>query len=428
MKLQLLLAVLLAFLAGSAPGDETAKPSSAGAWPDPKLIQELERKKATFHFHESEVPNYELPDVLKCVDGSMVTTREEWEAKRRPETLELFRRYVYGRSPAPGKVTFQILETDPKAMEGQATRKRVKITCTGEAPGDGAGKSFSFEASLLTPNSAPGRVPAFLLINNRPVASADPTRAQKNDFWPAEQIIARGYATAVFRTGDVDPDKNGEAARAAGVRGVFNAGTKSEDAWGTISAWAWGASRVLDYLETDPAIDAGKVAVIGHSRGGKTALWAAAQDTRFAMAISNCSGRGGASLSRRRMGETVKAINKSFPYWFCGNFKKYDDNEDELPVDQHQLISLIAPRAVSVGSAEADFWADQRGEFLALAAANPVYALYGEPAIDPGAMPPLETPLVVGHRAYHIRRGIHNLTVYDWKCDMDFADALWRTR
>jgi pimeloyl-ACP methyl ester carboxylesterase len=185
---------------------------------------------------------------------------------------------------------------------------------------------------------------------------------------------------------------------------------------------------VLDYLQTDPAVDAAKVAVIGHSRGGKTALWAAAQDARFALAISNCSGRGGASLARRRMGETVKVINRSFPYWFCDNFKKFDDHEDELPVDQHQLIALIAPRAVYVASAEADFWADQRGEFLALANASPVFALYGEQPIKPDEMPPLETPLIRGHRAYHIRHGVHNLTPYDWQRYMDFADTLWPDR
>jgi hypothetical protein len=413
----LMLGLLMTLARGA---DEAPTTPGSNFWPDPKLIQELERKKTTFHFHESDVPKYELPDPLRLADGSRITTREEWESKGRPQTLELFRTNVYGHSPAPGRVTFEILETDPKAMDGRATRKRIKITCTSEA-----GKSFSFDASLLTPNTAAGRVPAFILINNRPLASADPTRAEKNGFWPAEEIIARGYATAVFRTGDVDPDKNGPAARAAGVRTVFVVNDDAGDAWGTLSAWAWGASRVLDYLQTDPAIDAAKVAVIGHSRGGKTSLWAAAQDTRFALAISSCSGRGGASLTRRRMGETVKKINSGFPYWFCDNYKKYIDKEDDLPVDQHQLIALIAPRAVYVGSAEADFWADQRGEFLALANANPIFALYGQPAIKLDEMPPLETPLIRGARAYQIRHGVHNLTPLDWGRYMDYADKLW---
>src|SRR4051812_442498 len=182
----LLVCLMLGLLVDVAPGaDEAPTPPVSNFWPDPKLIQELERKKSSFHFHESEVPEFELPDPLRLQDGSKLTAREEWESKGRPETLELFRKHVYGRSPAPGRVTFEILETDAKAMEGQATRKRVKITCTSEA-----GKSFSFEASLLTPNNPAGRVPAFILINNRPISSADPTRAEKNGFWPAEEIIA----------------------------------------------------------------------------------------------------------------------------------------------------------------------------------------------------------------------------------------------
>ena len=407
---------------------QEGKSAGGGAWPDPKLLDDLDKKKTAYRYRESDVPKYELPDPLACADGTRVTARGQWEAKRRPEILELFRKHVYGRSPGAGDVSFEVLESDPKAADGQATRKRVRITSRQGGEGGQGGKSFAFEASVLTPNGAAGRVPAFVLINNRPVASADPTRAEKNGFWPAEEILARGYATAVFRTGDVDPDKDGPAERAKGVRGAFAVDNADGDAWATISAWAWGASRVLDYLQTDPAVDGTKVAVVGHSRGGKTALWAAAQDERFAMAVSNCSGRGGASLTRRRMGETVKRINASFPYWFCDNYKKYDDREDELPVDQHQLIALIAPRAVYVASAETDFWADPRGEFLALAHASPVYALYGLTGPRPDEMPPLETPLVRGRQAHHMHRGGHNLTPYDWQRYMDFADGVWRGR
>jgi len=192
-------------------------------WPDPKLIEELERKKVTYRFREADVPKYELPDPLMCADGTKVTSKLQWEEKRRAETLELFRKYVYGKSPRAGMVTFEILETDGKALEGKATRKRVKITSAAD------GKSYRFEASVLIPNGAAGRVAAFVLINNRAIASADPTREKKDGFWPAEEIIARGYATAVFRTEDVDPDKDGEAARAKGVRLVFSAGTEGED-------------------------------------------------------------------------------------------------------------------------------------------------------------------------------------------------------
>jgi pimeloyl-ACP methyl ester carboxylesterase len=278
---------------------------------------------------------------------------------------------------------------------------------------------------VFIPNGA-RRVNAFLLINNRAESSADPSRQQKDGFWPAEEIVARGYATAVFRTVDVDPDTNGPEARAKGVRGVWPAGGGKTpgDAWGTLAAWAWGASRVLDYLLTLPEI--GRVAVVGHSRGGKTALWAGAEDPRFALAVSNDSGCGGAALSRRIFGETVQGINKGFPYWFCENFKQYDGREAELPVDQHQLLALLAGRAVYVASADADFWADQRGEFEALAHASPVFALYGNRRIKPDEMPALEKPLVRGRMGYHIRRGIHNLTPYDWTAYMGFTDGVWR--
>jgi hypothetical protein len=327
---------------------------------------------------------------------------------------------VYGRTPKVDAVTFDLVEMDARAMEGRATRKRVKITSRqGE-------KTFAFEAWVLVPNERQGRAPAFLLINNRPVASADPTRREKNGFWPAEEIIARGYAAAVFRTNDVDPDRKEEAARAEGVRGAFTSpGNPAEDGWATIAAWAWGASRVMDYLQTDPDIDGERVAVIGHSRGGKTALCAGAEDRRFALVISNDSGCGGAALSRRRFGETVAAINRGFPYWFCGSFKQFNGREDELPVDQHQLISLMAPRAVYVASADGDFWADQRGEFLSLVHAGPVYGLYGHEGFREDEMPPLDTPRAAGRMGYHVRTGAHNLTPYDWGCFMDFADRLW---
>jgi hypothetical protein len=407
---------------GCARGGAQASEKPAGWQPDPKLLEDLRRREIPWLYRESGVPAYTLPDPLLCADGSRVSGREEWEKKRRPETLELFRKSVYGRSPAkPAEVRFEVVETNPRAMEGRATLKRVKITSAD------AGKSFAFEAALLTPNRVAGRAPAFLLINNRAVASADPSRVQKNGFWPAEAILARGYAAAVFRTNDVDPDTRDEAARAKGVRGVWQAGggKPGEDAWATLSAWAWGASRVMDYLLTDPAVDPARVALVGHSRGGKTALWAGAQDERFALVVSNDSGCGGAALSRRRFGETVEAINQGFPYWFCESFKQFNRREDDLPVDQHQLLALIAPRGLYVASADGDFWADQRGEFLSLAHASPVYALYGHSGLKPDEMPPLDTPALRARMGYHIRRGGHNLTPYDWDRFMDFADRLW---
>jgi hypothetical protein len=392
---------------------------------DPDVVAKLEKARAGVMYREEGVPKYALPDPLARADGSRVATAKEWEAGPRQRTLELFATHVFGKTPAkPARVTFDVVTTDAKALEGKATHKRVRITSF-----DSAGKSFGFEASLMVPSGAKGAVPAFLLINNRPVASADPTRAEKNGFWPAEEIVARGFATAVFRTWDVDPDENGEAARAKGVRGVWPDGggkVADGDAWGTIGAWAWGASRVLDWLKTEPAVDAKRVAVIGHSRGGKTALWAGAQDARFAIAISSCSGEGGAALSRRRFGERVAHLNKSFPFWFCGNYKKFDDKEDELPVDHHQLVALMAPRGVAFGSADTDLWGDPRGEFLAVAAAGPVFALYDLPTLGAGEMPALDSPVNRGRVHYHIRKGGHNLLPQDWAAYMDFAEGVWK--
>lgn len=404
------------------PAIKETSPAAGRGWqPDPRLIQELEQRKVSWIYRESEVPPYRLPDPLVCADGTRVSTHEEWSRKRRPETLELFRRYVYGRSPdKPAEVRFEVTATDPNAVEGRATLKRVKITSLD------AGKSFSFPVALLVPKGKSSPVPAFLLINNRGEESADPSRREKSGFWPVEEILARGYAAAVFRTQDVDPDTKDEAARTKGVRGVWpeGRGRPGEDAWATIGAWAWGASRVMDYLQTDRTIDGSRVAVVGHSRGGKTALWAGAQDERFALVVSNDSGCAGAALSRRRFGETVEAINRGFPYWFCENFNKFNGHEEDLPVDQHQLLALIAPRGLYVASADADFWADQRGEFLSLAHAAPVYALFDHPGLKSDEMPPLETPLIRGRVGYHIRRGIHNLTPYDWARFMDFSDRL----
>ena len=416
MTLRLLFAVPLCVI----PAIATAQQSSPGWRANPDQVTRQEKARAGINYTESKVGSYVLPDPLVTADGTKITTKEHWEQRGRAETLDLFRKHVYGRTPDIKDVKFEVVKSEPDALDGKAIRRQIRITAKQ------ADKSFAFNAWLLVPNDRKGKVPAFLLINNRPVSSADPSRQQKDGFWPAEEILARGYATAVFRTVDVDPDKNGPEARAQGVRGAFTSpGDPDKDGWATLSAWAWGSSRVLDYLATDPDIDATKVAVIGHSRGGKTALWAGAQDTRFALAISSCSGAGGAALSRRIYGETVAVINKAFPYWFAGNFKQFDDKESELPIDQHQLIALMAPRAVAVGSADEDLWADPLGEFLGLAHASPVFALYGLPTLSPSEVPPLDTPINRGKLHYHVRRGNHNLTPYDWKCYMDFADTVW---
>ena len=362
-----------------------------------------------------------LPDPLVTADGHPVASVREWKEQRRGEVLELFREHVYGRTPLgrPGHLHFDLLQSAPDAMDGQATLKRVRVSYAG--PG-GAG---AINVVLFIPNVAAKPVPCFLLICNRPPSNIDPTRQEKSPFWPAEQIVARGYAAAAFHNADVDPDVHDGFTN--GVHRMFDApGQRRQDAWGTIAAWAWGASRVMDYLVSDTAIDASRVAVVGHSRGGKTALWAGAEDERFAMVVSNDSGCTGAALARGKQGERIRDINRAFPHWFCENYKKFNDREEALPVDQHMLAALAAPRLLYIASASEDNWADPRSEFLAAVHASPVYQLFGLPGVDSHEFPSPDAPIHGGQIAYHLRTGRHNLTEYDWNRFMDFADLHWK--
>ena len=357
----------------------------------------------------------ELPDVL---GSPAATTKEEWIKEQRPKTLDTFAKQIYGKAPVgkPADLAFKLIQEDPKAMNGAATLKIVEISYSG--PG-GKGQ---FRLITFIPNKVQGAVPGFLLICNRDRKYIDPTRKNKDDFWPAEKIIARGYAAATFQNSEISKDENLNFNN--GVHKAFDnfEGKRPDDAWGAIAAWAWGASRALDYFETIPEIDAENIAIVGHSRGGKTALWAGANDERFALTVSNNSGCTGAALARRKHGERIGRINKVFPHWFCGNYKNYNEKEDELPVDQHQLIALIAPRAIYVASASKDDWADPKGEFLAAAHAEPVYKLFGLKGLNTMTMPEPDTPILTGHVGYHLRSGKHDLTSYDWEQYLNFGD------
>jgi pimeloyl-ACP methyl ester carboxylesterase len=365
----------------------------------------------------------EIPDVLRTAGGRSVETREAWESVRRPEVLELFRTHVYGRNPVgrPDSLRFETADAGTAMMEGMALRKKIVIRYSG--PG-GAG---AIRLTAFIPRSGKP-APAFLLICNRPEKNIDPERIEKSPFWPAEELVARGYAALAFFNGDVDPDRHDGFTN--GVHGVFqpDASARKPDAWATIAAWAWGASRVMDWIETEPLLDARRVAVVGHSRGGKTALWCGATDPRFALTISNDSGCGGAKLNRMDLpkSESIARINQALPHWFCENFKQYGSNEDALPVDQHMLIALLAPRLAYVASATLDDWAGQPGEFRSCQLASPVWQLYGLKGLVGDAFPPPDAPRQEGRVGYHLRTGKHDLTVYDWQRFMDFADKHWK--
>jgi pimeloyl-ACP methyl ester carboxylesterase len=363
-----------------------------------------------------------LPPILRDNAGAEITA-DQWP-QRRQELLELFRENIYGRTPVqrPDDLRFELVDTRPDAMDGAATRQLVNLLFSGP------GGSGSIRLILFIPNTATPRQPApsFLLVCHRDPENIDPTREHREDFWPAEEIVASGFAAAAFHVSDVDPDEHDEFQN--GVHGIFDPPRPGDterpgDAWGTIAAWSWGASRALDYLLTQPRLDPDRVAVVGHSRGGKTALWAGARDTRFALAISNNSGCTGAALARGKRGERVARINRAFPHWFCENYTRFNHKESQLPVDQHMLIALMAPRLVYVASASQDDWADPRSEFRSCKHAAPAFELLGLTGLGSEDMPPPDQPLHSGSIGYHLRSGPHDLTLTDWQHFMDFAQT-----
>lgn len=371
------------------------------------------------NYNESQVPAYTLPDPLVTVNYRPVKKAKDWEQTRRPEILRLFENNVYGQMPRQfDSIRFTPVREDAAAMNGRAILKETRIQVYR------GGKSVSIGLTLFVPKNAGKPVPVFLLINNRPKRNTDPDRKEKSPFWPAEMVIDSGYAIAAFHVGDLAPDD--KVKYTEGVLQLYPDHLRMGNGMKAIGSWAWGASRVMDHFEKEPLVDAKRVVVVGHSRGGKTSLWAAAQDGRFAMAVSNCSGNTGAALARRQFGERISRINTVFPHWFSDNYKNYNDKENELPVDQHMLIALIAPRPVYATNATKDLWADPTGTFLALKNAEKVFALYKEKSSLPAAPPPPDTPVTNGILGYHNRTGEHDMTAYDWQQFIVFANGHFR--
>ncbi len=406
-------------------------------------------EKFTPNYDEMKMPGYWLPEVLVMENGKQVTDAKTWQKKRRKELMAIFENEIYGKTPTQKlKTRTEIVSVDKRALGGKATRKEIAVHFFGND------LEQTMNILLYVPNGLHKPAPAFLGMNfggnqsvhsdpgitmstnwmrNKPAdgyvdnRATEKTRGSASSRWPIEKILSHGFAVATVYYGDIVPDDD----KGGLQRGIHRLFTKNVSAqpgateWGAIGAWAWGLSRALDYMETDKDIDAKHVAVHGHSRLGKTAVWAGAQDERFAFVISNDSGCGGAALSKRIFGETVGRINESFPHWFCGNFKKYNNKEETLPVDQHELLALVAPRPLYVASASEDLWADPKGEFLGAKNAEPVYALFGRKGLGVDKMPEVDQP--VGETiGYHLRTGKHDITEFDWDQYLRFAEKHFR--
>ncbi|MDR0757088.1 MAG: acetylxylan esterase [Tannerella sp.] len=391
------------------------------------------------NFDELKIPSYVLPDVLQCSDGKKVTTVQQWEQVRRPELLEMFASQMYGRTPEDRiAVTYETLTENPNAMGGKATTRQVKFRFGNEQ------KTVEAILLLVIPNHVEGKVPVFVGYNFKgnhstmmepeiffppsfhlvkKAGDPDWIRGCQLNRWCYDKIIGRGYAVATMCYHDIFPDKSGLRDHSiASLFPDYHPNSNASDEWQAIGAWAWGSSRIVDYLETQDKFDLDKIVIMGHSRQGKAALWAGAQDKRFRIVISNNSGCGGAALSKRKYGETVAQVSSIQPPWFCPAFKKlYADNESDLPFDQHELIALMAPRPVYVASAVEDRWADPKGEFLSACHASSVYKLYGLSGLETDIQPGLNQP-IMNDIGYHIRTGGHDVTDYDWERFMDFAD------
>lgn len=375
----------------------------------------LHAQKRETNYDEAKVPAYELPDPLQFDDGREVRNARQWEKKRRPQVLEVFAQEMYGHMPArPEGLHFSTI-SEETVYAGLGLRKVVRIYLD-------ADQTHWFDVLIHLPKDAVGPVPMFVGLNFK---GNDATLDERADFrWPYELVLKAGMGVATAWRDSIEPDgKDSKLAEAEGVcrdGGVRSWYNKDGD-WGAISAWAWGLSRIVDYLETDQAYDTDRLAVIGHSRLGKTALWAGANDLRFDMVISNDSGCCGAAISRRKFGETFAVIDTSFPHWFTREFDKYKGREETFPADQHWLIALAAPRPVYVASATEDLWADPKGEWLAAKAAEPVYALFGMQGLDDG-MPAPDVSDGDGRIGYHIRTGKHNILAFDWQQYISFMN------
>lgn len=390
------------------------------------------------NYDESKVGSYTLPDPLVMQNGQRVTSAEEWMTKRRPEIVRLFEENQYGKTPGrPAKMTFDVFDKGTPALDGKAIRRQVTIYFTGEKTGP------KMDLLIYLPAQARGPVPLLLNVSFSANSSVvDDPGIRKGEIWNARDgtrvpapeggrfgridiapFLASGIGFATVYYGDIDPDFIGGIQK-GGIRKAYLKPGQTEpaaDEWGAISAWAWGLSRALDYLETDRGVDAKRVALTGASRLGKTVLWTGAHDPRFAMVIASVSGEGGAALSRRNYGETIAHLTAPtrYPYQFAANYGKYGNRVNEFPVDGHMLISLIAPRPLLLQTGSTDYWSDPKGEFLAAVAAGPVYRLLGKDDLGTDQMPAAGQP-ILHTLGYLMHDGGHGVMPQDWPVFLRF--------
>jgi len=380
-----------------------------------------------YNYDESKIPPYTIPDALTLADGSKVNDAQTWNQKRRPELMALFEDQVYGKTPSkeiPLRTNKALV--DAKALGGKAIRKQVTLYFSDRNDGP------QLHLLIYLPVKSVGPVPVFVGLNfgGNHTVNADPG-ILSNDVWlkdpggsgkwQVEKILAHGYGLATAYYYDIEPDFVG--GMEYGVRPLF----PEPENWSALGAWAWGLSRIADYLRTDKNVDSDHIALIGHSRLGKAALWAAAQDTRFTLVISNESGKGGASLLKRGYGETTDHLNSAFPHWFNPAYKQYTGHPEKLPVDGNELLALVAPRPLYVASAEGDQGSDPKGEFLSAANVGRVYDLFGKKGLGASQMPPVNQP-IMHDVAYHVREGKHDVTEFDWDQYLAFVDLHWSRR
>ncbi len=400
-------------------------PTNLGSDPNGNPLRKALKTGHVSNYDETKVAPFTLPDPLVTSSGQSVKDAKTWTTRRRAEILQQYQSQIYGRiPPKTPRVTWRVAETDGKARDGAAIKKKIV-----GAMGTGA-DGPNMTVTLTTPANAKNAVPVILLVNfggGPPPAPGAATRGP--GFNPhadpalADEILSRGWGYATVGYSDIQPDRAntyGEGVMALSDTVAPGSSLPAADAWGTISAWSWGISRIIDYFETDKTVDAKRVAVFGHSRLGKTVLWASAKDERIAAVFSSCSGEMGAALARRDWGETVDDMAQNFAWQFAGNFQKWAGRWNDMPVDAHMLIALSAPRPVFITGGTADQWADPVGMFKAAVAAGPVYRLLGRKDLGTTDLPPLDTPLTTGDIGWHYHTGGHMATPADWKAFLTF--------